>query len=91
MLVALIGRDKPGALEIRKANREAHLAYLGASDIVRQAGPLLDEAGAMTGSLLILDVVDLAQAQDWAASDPYSKAGLFETVQIVEWKRVIGG
>ena len=33
MLIALIARDKPGALEIRKANRESHLAYIDATGV----------------------------------------------------------
>ena len=28
MLVALIARDKPDAIETRKSNRDAHLAYI---------------------------------------------------------------
>lgn len=91
MLIALIARDKPGALEIRKANRESHLAYIDATGVVNQAGPLLDDAEQMIGSLVILDVADLAAAQDWADNDPYAKAGLFESVELIPWKRVIGG
>ena len=46
------------------------------------AGPFLSDTGDMIGSLVILNVPDLAAAQDWAANDPYAKAGLFETVEI---------
>ena len=50
MLVALIARDKAGALDVRKANREAHLEYLKASAaIVEQAGPLLGKRVLVTG------------------------------------------
>ncbi len=87
---AVICQDKPGHLEVRKANREAHLAYLKDTGAVAQAGPFLDAAGAMCGSLLILDVADMAAAQDWVAGDPYGKAGLFETVSVQAWNRVIG-
>lgn len=90
MRIALICKDKPGALQTRLDNREAHLAYLKDSGVVEQAGPFLNEAGEMTGSLLILDVADRAAAQAFAANDPYAKAGLFESVTIEEWKRVIG-
>ena len=91
MLIALIARDKTGALETRKANRDAHLAYIDATGVVNQAGPLLDDAGQMIGSLVILDVADMAAAQSWADNDPYAKAGLFDSVQLIPWKRVIGG
>lgn len=89
MRVALICRDRPGAFELRKANRQAHLDYIAASGVVEMAGPLI-EGGEMAGSLLILDVPDLAAAEAWAAGDPYAKAGLFESVLIREWRKVIG-
>jgi uncharacterized protein YciI len=89
MLIALIARDKPGALQTRLDNREAHITYLKETGVVSQAGPLLDENGNMAGSLVILDVADMAQAQDWASNDPYAKAGLFGSVDLIEWKKVI--
>ncbi|MCE8534253.1 YciI family protein [Ruegeria pomeroyi] len=89
MLVALIARDKDGALQTRLDNRAAHLAYIEETGVVAQAGPLLD-GDAMIGSLVILDVSDLAAAEDWAANDPYAKAGLFQSVQLIPWKKVIG-
>ena len=90
MLVALIAHDKKDAQNIRAENRPAHLDYLNASDTVFQAGPLLTPEGGMAGSLIILDVATLQDAQAWAEADPYAKAGLFETVELTEWKKVIG-
>ncbi len=49
MLFALICDDRPGGLDIRKANRAAHLDYLKETGVVTQAGPLLDDAGGMVG------------------------------------------
>ncbi len=89
MLIALIAKDKPGALQTRLDNREAHVAYLKATGVVAQAGPFLDHNDAMCGSLVILDVADMAAAKDWAANDPYAKAGLFADVQMIQWKKVI--
>lgn len=89
MLITLIARDKPGALNIRKANREAHLAYIKETGVVAQAGPLLDDAGEMIGSLVILEVEDMAAAQGWVDNDPYAKAGLFDSVELIPWKKVI--
>lgn len=88
-LFAVMCTDKENHLETRKANRDAHLAYLKETGVA-QAGPFLDVDGNMCGSLLILDVADLAAAQDWAANDPYAKAGLFQSVSIQHWNRVIG-
>jgi len=90
MLYAIICTDKPGALEIRKANRDAHLAHIRASGAIMQAGPLLDPDGQMCGSLLIMEAVEIAQAEAWCAADPYAQAGLFERVEIRPWARVIG-
>ena len=90
MRVALICIDKAGALQIRQDTRAAHLAHIAATGVVEMAGPFLNPEGQMTGSLIILTVDSLAEAQDWAMSDPYSVAGLFETVTITEWKKVVG-
>ena len=90
MRVALVCIDKPGHLELRKANREAHLAHIHDSGVVEMAGPFLSAEGEMCGSLLVLEVESLQAAQDWAAADPYAKAGLFERVEIREWKKVVG-
>jgi uncharacterized protein len=90
MRVALICIDKPGALQTRADNRAAHLAHIAATGVVEMAGPFLNESGEMTGSLIILSVASLTEAQDWAMLDPYSKAGLFQSVTITEWKKVVG-
>ena len=90
MRVALVCIDKPECLQIRLDNRAAHLAYIAATAVVEMAGPFLNADGQMTGSLIILTVDTLADAQDWAQSDPYSLAGLFQSVTVAEWKKVIG-
>lgn len=89
MLIALIARDKPGALQTRMDTRDAHVAYLKDTGVVSQAGPLLNEAGEMIGSLVILNVADMDAARDWADGDPYAQAGLFEEVELIPWKKVI--
>ncbi len=89
MLAALICIDKTGHLQTRLDTRPAHVDYLKQTGVVSQAGPFLNEAGEMIGSLVILDVASLADAEAWAAADPYAKAGLFEQVTIREWKKVI--
>jgi uncharacterized protein YciI len=90
MRVTLICRDKPGHLETRLANRAAHLDHIATSGVVEMAGPFLSPEGAMTGSLVVLNVETLDQAKAWADVDPYAKAGLFESVTISEWKKVVG-
>ena len=89
MRFALISKDKDGQLQTRLDNRDAHLAYIKETGVVEQAGPFLDQAGQMCGSLIIMDVADRAAAQVWADNDPYAKAGLFDSVTLIEWKKVI--
>lgn len=89
MLFAVICRDKPGHLQTRLDTRAAHLAYVEKTGIVTMAGPLIED-GQMCGSLIVLDAESLAAAQAWAAGDPYKAAGLFGTVSVTEWKKVIG-
>jgi uncharacterized protein YciI len=89
MLIALIARDKAGALQTRLDNRPAHVDYLKETGVVSQAGPLLNDDGDMMGSLVVLEVEDMAAAQAWADNDPYAKAGLFEKVELIPWKKVI--
>lgn len=90
MTFALIARDRPGALPVRQENRAAHLAYIRETGVVSLAGPLVDDEGGMIGSLIVLDVASRAEAEAWAAGDPYGRAGLFESVEIVGWKRLVG-
>ena len=90
MLVALICFDKTDALQMRLDNRAAHLAHIQATGVVEMAGPFLNADGQMVGSLIVLNVNTLKAAQDWAMDDPYALAGLFASVDIREWKKVVG-
>jgi len=90
MRFALMTTDKADSLQMRMDNRAAHLAYIEETGVVEMAGPMLDDAGDMCGSLIVLDVEDLAAAQAWADNDPYAKAGLFSDVRLKAWKKVIG-
>lgn len=92
MLFAVICTDKPGGMEIRLANRPAHIDWLKApGSLIRVAGPFTSEdGGAMTGSLLIVEADSLEAARAYCAEDPYAKAGLFSAVEIKPWKWVIG-
>lgn len=89
MLFAIICADKPGRLETRLAVRATHLSYLDRYvDKLVHAGPLLDTEGRPCGSLLIVDVTDRAQAEGFAASDPYAGVDLFESVVIRGFRTV---
>lgn len=87
----LLCLDKPDSLDLRMATREAHLAYVATfADAVKIGGPVLDDNGDMAGSLLILDVADMAAAKAFSANDPYAKAGLFRQVEIHPFRATVG-
>ena len=89
MLFALICTDKPGSLDLRLATRSSHLAYMQTyGSRLAMVGGLLDTDGRPCGSLLIIDVADHAEAAGFAEADPYTKAGLFESVVIRPFRQV---
>jgi uncharacterized protein YciI len=49
---------------------------------------VLDPAGNPCGSLLVVEAADRAEAEAFAAADPYAKAGLFESVAIRPFRTV---
>lgn len=81
-LFALTCIDKPGALSVRMGARQDHLAWVGGTGMLKLGGPFLDEAGDMAGSLMIIEAEDLAAARKFNADDPYTKAGLWASVDI---------
>jgi uncharacterized protein YciI len=91
MLFVISCTDKPGCQQVRLDNRPDHVAYLkGQGGRIVAAGPTTTEDGAaMTGSVIIIELDDYAQAEDFARNDPYAKAGLFDTVSIRPWKKVL--
>ena len=91
MLFMILCTDKPGHAAVRADNRDAHLHYLGGfADQVFAAGPTLDDGGAgMTGSLIIMEFEDGAAAEAFSRDDPYARAGLFESVVVRPWRRVL--
>jgi uncharacterized protein YciI len=86
MLFVIAAIDKPGALALRMATRQAHFDFISGSDTLKLGGPFLDARGDMIGSLLIIEAADLEAARKWHAEDPYAKAGLFTSSDIRAWK-----
>jgi hypothetical protein len=74
--------DRLGSRETRAAHREAHIAHVRRPGVTKLAGPMLDEAGQIAGSLLVIEAEDLAAARTFAAEDPYSQADVFERIDI---------
>lgn len=92
MLYVAMCHDKPGALDIRVATRDAHLVWLkGLGARVRIAGPFLDDDGTtMCGSVVVIEADTLDEAKATFAADPYAIAGLFAEVEIRPWRWVVG-
>jgi hypothetical protein len=75
--------DAPGMAARRLEVRPEHKAYLAAvADRIAFAGPLLDDAGAMTGSLLVIDFADRAAALAWLAAEPFTRSGVYGTSEV---------
>lgn len=82
--------DKPDGAALRAATRAAHLEHVGtAGDRLLVAGPLLGLDGGPIGSLLIVDFADRKAAIQFAADDPYALAGLFASVAVTAWRKVL--
>ena len=85
MLFAMLCKDKPGHLNVRLEARPAHVEHLNrlnAEGVLKMAGPFLNDEGKPCGSLVIVEAGDLEAAQALADADPYTQAGLFESVEI---------
>jgi uncharacterized protein YciI len=89
MLFAFMLFDAPGMAERRLEIRPEHKAYLGAvAERMAFAGPLLDEAGAMTGSLLVIDFADRAAALAWLDAEPFTRAGVYGSRQVTAFRNL---
>ncbi|WP_349956484.1 YciI-like protein [Rhizobium sp. ZPR3] len=85
MLFAFVCKDKPGYLNVRMETRPAHVEHLNklnAEGTLKMAGPFLDAEGKPNGSLVIVEADSVEAAVAIADSDPYTKAGLFESVEV---------
>lgn len=80
--------DKPDSFALRQSVRPDHLAYLA------EKAPLLLVAGATwtedgqtaLSSVLVVDVDTREQAEEFAAADPYARAGLFADVRVSPYR-----
>lgn len=82
--------DKPNHVDLRLSTRPVHLEHLAAyKEKILVAGPTLNEAGQPIGSVFLVDFPDLAAVEKFLSLDPYSAAGLFESVTIKPWRKTI--
>lgn len=76
--------DHPGSVDKRLAHYEEHKAYLAKASIKTViSGPLLGEdEQTMVGSCFVVEAGSLAEVESFNGSDPFAKAGLWQTVSI---------
>jgi uncharacterized protein YciI len=80
--------DKPNSDVLRDELRVEHEAYQASvKELYITRGPLLSDDGErQTGSLMIIDVPDLAAAKDFWDNEPFVKGGLFERIEFYGWR-----
>ena len=98
MLYAIICEDVPNSLPLRMPVRPDHLTRIQAlADtgrlVIAGPHPAQDsedpgEAG-FTGSLIIAEFESLNEAKTWAAADPYQSAGVYASVTVKPFKKVL--
>ena len=85
-LFAIIAQDQPNGVEHRMAVRPTHLEHLNTlGDKMVFAGPFLDENEKPSGSLMVIEAADLAEAQTMAAADPFAKEKVFASYEVKRW------
>lgn len=98
MLYAITGQDVPDSLAARLAARPAHLERLQALQAEGRlllAGPFpaIDSndpgSAGFTGSLIVAEFASLQQAQAWADADPYVAAGVYASVRVKPFRKVL--
>ncbi len=91
MLFFIYCIDKPDSADLRAATRPKHLDYIKGfeADIVTVGPTLTDDGEGMDGSVLLMDFPDRAAAKAFTANDPYNQAGLFASVTVKRWKKVL--
>lgn len=98
MWYAIISQDIENSLEKRLSVRSEHLERL---KVLKNEGRLLiagphpaidsEDPGTegFTGSLVVAEFDSLQDAQAWADSDPYVSAGVYESVIVKPFKKVL--
>jgi uncharacterized protein YciI len=98
MWYSIYSKDREGSLQARLDARPAHVARLQAllaEGRLLLAGPRpaidADDPGpaGFQGSLVVAGFDTLQDAQRWADDDPYVEAGVYESVEVTPFKRVL--
>lgn len=98
MLYMIAGEDIPGTLNQRLAVRPAHVERLQALQaegrlILAGPCPAVDSPdpgpAGFSGSLIVAEFPSLDEARRWADADPYVAAGVYSTVTVKPFKKVL--
>jgi len=98
MWYLILGRDVPESLVLRKPNRPAHLARVEAlrdQGRLLLAGPLpaIDSAdpgpSGFVGTVIIAEFEDLEAARAWAEADVYRSAGVWASLEVQPFLKVL--
>jgi uncharacterized protein YciI len=98
MLYMINGIDVPNSLEKRLSVRENHLQRLKTlldegRLILAGPNPAIDSEdpgdSGFSGSLIVAEFDSLADAEHWAQADPYIEAGVYESVVVKPFKKVL--
>jgi uncharacterized protein YciI len=87
VIFAIVGHDGPDGQEKRKLHRQAHIdrmTVLDKAGKVLLAGPFTDK----TGSLIVIDMPSLDEAQAFLDADPYVTQGVFARYEIHPFMQV---
>lgn len=92
MLFAIHALDKPGGLDARLANYDAHKAFLSDTSALNvkivMSGPLVgDDGTTMIGSLFVVEAADRATVERFNRADPFHAAGIWERISITGFIR----
>jgi hypothetical protein len=81
-------RSKPGTDALREATIEAHRNFLdGYPEVTWYSGPLFtDDNRNAIGSLRLIEFPDREAAVAYINADPYTKAGIFQAINVERWK-----
>lgn len=92
MHCAVYCTDAEGSGPLRKEHMEAHLAHIKSiSDKLMLAGPCPPDAENERGaSFLVLEAESIAEARRIMESDPFSTAGVWNSIAVREFKASAG-
>ncbi|MDE0595903.1 MAG: YciI family protein [Akkermansiaceae bacterium] len=89
MPFAIITTDKPGCEQVRVEHQTAHKKYLDDNKhrLLAAGAMLRDDAVTAHGGILLVDTDNREEAEEFVRNDPFSKAGLFESLMITRWRK----